>query len=367
MPNIFIPLGGGNEIGASCYYLEADGHKFIFDCGSRQKADEMYPDYSYLKNNIIDNMNDIEMVFISHSHFDHIGSLPALYNLVPGAFFCCTDTTKKLTHLQLCEFNRGVDRYKSKKIRDCQIAMTENAVNALTPIPLNRKAEYNGFCITLYPSGHMPGASMILLETQNNKILYSGDFSFSTPSGINSICKDALSPDILILCGTYAYNHNFYSTYHEISNQIKSCIGKEKNILFLNKNLAKFIDLVYMINGSKFNFPVYLNNDRETVADKYESAGFRVFSEKIKGMQHYPKGFHAYISSTTVGFENYEVINADIFSLHATYEEIKSFVRKQNAKINFIVHTYPYGDGLIDEMRNKYNIVQCENLKTYRW
>jgi len=29
----FLPVGGGNEIGANCYYLNLNGNGIILDCG----------------------------------------------------------------------------------------------------------------------------------------------------------------------------------------------------------------------------------------------------------------------------------------------------------------------------------------------
>ena len=45
MSDFLIPLGGGNEIGGSAYYLSLEGIHVLFDCGARLKGEELYPDY----------------------------------------------------------------------------------------------------------------------------------------------------------------------------------------------------------------------------------------------------------------------------------------------------------------------------------
>ena len=40
MSDFLIPLGGGNEIGASAYYLSIDGIHILLDCGARLKGEE---------------------------------------------------------------------------------------------------------------------------------------------------------------------------------------------------------------------------------------------------------------------------------------------------------------------------------------
>ena len=39
MSDFFIPLGGGNEIGASSYYLSIGGIHILLDCGARLKGE----------------------------------------------------------------------------------------------------------------------------------------------------------------------------------------------------------------------------------------------------------------------------------------------------------------------------------------
>ena len=48
MMDCFIPLGGGDEVGASAYFLSMDGTNILLDCGARLKGEELYPDYERL-------------------------------------------------------------------------------------------------------------------------------------------------------------------------------------------------------------------------------------------------------------------------------------------------------------------------------
>lgn len=49
MKNLFLPLGGGNEIGASCYYLEIDDTKLIIDAGIRINSKFVLPSFNILQ------------------------------------------------------------------------------------------------------------------------------------------------------------------------------------------------------------------------------------------------------------------------------------------------------------------------------
>lgn len=140
MNDLFIPLGGANEIGASCYYLQLDGHKIILDAGKRNNSEHQCPDFNYLiSKGIIDSFQEIELVILSHAHYDHIGALPILYHLAPKAKYISTDITKKISNLQLVTFARGNSSSNSESINKAQVEISTQAISSIMMIILHQK------------------------------------------------------------------------------------------------------------------------------------------------------------------------------------------------------------------------------------
>ena len=75
-----VALGGLGEIGRNMTVFEYEGRLLIVDCGvlfpgeNKPGIDLILPDFSYLK----DRMDDIEAIFLTHGHEDHIGAVPYL-------------------------------------------------------------------------------------------------------------------------------------------------------------------------------------------------------------------------------------------------------------------------------------------------
>jgi ribonuclease J len=73
-----LPLGGLGEIGKNMLVVEYEGRIVVVDAGLRFPTTDMLgidlvlPDFSYLR----ERADDIEAIFVTHGHEDHLGALP---------------------------------------------------------------------------------------------------------------------------------------------------------------------------------------------------------------------------------------------------------------------------------------------------
>ena len=99
-----IPLGGLNEIGKNMTVYECMGDMFVVDCGNTFPDSEMFgvdlviPDFTY----ILENVDKIKGIVITHGHEDHIGALPYLLREVNLPVYA-TRLTKGLIENKLSE------------------------------------------------------------------------------------------------------------------------------------------------------------------------------------------------------------------------------------------------------------------------
>jgi len=83
-------LGGARTVTGSCFYLNTGHHKILVECGAFQGSREMeklnYAEFPF-------DASEIDYVFLTHAHYDHVGRLPLLVSRgFRGKVFCTAPT-----------------------------------------------------------------------------------------------------------------------------------------------------------------------------------------------------------------------------------------------------------------------------------
>ena len=194
-------LGGGNEVGASCLYIEIAGTKILIDAGMRMHSDNPLPALG-----LLEGISDLDVILVTHAHADHIGALPIVHALYPNTPIYTTPPTVDLMKIMM------KDSYKLLEQRCRETNMlppyTEEQVNhllqSLLLFPANGELRIGNVQIKSYRAGHILGAVMFLIEGDGEKLFVTGDLSFKAGRTINGAeVPHDIQPDVLIMESTY--------------------------------------------------------------------------------------------------------------------------------------------------------------------
>jgi len=177
---IFRSLTRHREIGANSYLLQTEKHRFILDAGMHPKEAGLkaLPDYSQVPTNSIDG------ILISHSHHDHIGSLPVLQARQPSAQVWMTEATGELTSAMLHNSVSVMSRQREEHnileyplfshgdVDDLKVKWNYHRLNHGFPLG---KSDVE---CTFYDAGHIMGSVGMLLQQNGKKLFYTGDVNF---------------------------------------------------------------------------------------------------------------------------------------------------------------------------------------------
>ncbi|MFC2133483.1 MBL fold metallo-hydrolase [Bacteroidota bacterium] len=259
----FFPLGGTNEIGANCYYLNLFGTGLLLDCGIHPRKINLdsLPKFELLENLPVD------FVIISHAHQDHIGSLPYLIQKYPHARIFSTPQTREIAELALHNSANILRKRLSKE--DDLIPYTHDEIDLLVKsikdYSYNEKFSIRGLRhnsnsnieITFFDAGHILGSAAVLIEINGKRIFYTGDINLSSQEILAGAELPIRSVDVLISETTYAGTiSSKLSTWSDETRRFANAankilakggsilipvfaLGKTQEILFVISNLIK--------------------------------------------------------------------------------------------------------------------------------
>ncbi|WP_287588991.1 MBL fold metallo-hydrolase [Candidatus Borrarchaeum sp.] len=113
----------------------------------------------------------LDAVLLSHAHIDHSGGLPIFYSTGAPPLFA-TSATLALTELLIQDMLRISGKYIPFEAQELGRMM-----HYATPLDYDKWMQANSFRFKLFNAGHIPGSSLILLECNGKRILYTGDFN----------------------------------------------------------------------------------------------------------------------------------------------------------------------------------------------
>lgn len=259
-------LGAAKTVTGSCYYIETLGCKFLVDCG-------MYQGHS--KENDLNeeafpfNPAELDYILLTHSHIDHSGRIPKIYNDGFNGMIYATKATAELCgimlpdcgHIQEME-NEWINR---KRIRagKTPVKPLYTYQDALDCIRLFEKASYNeviklneNIKIKFNDAGHILGSSIIEIWVTENgeetKVVFSGDLG---NKGIPILRDPSIidSADYLVIESTYGdrlhkENENKVEKFVDIVNET---VEKGGNVIIPSFAVGRAQEIIYDLHKER--------------------------------------------------------------------------------------------------------------------
>jgi ribonuclease J len=210
-----IPLGGLGAIGRNMTVFEFDGRLLIVDCGvlfpdvEQPGVDLILPDFGP----ILDRLDDVQAIVLTHGHEDHIGAVPYLLAHKPDIPLVGSQFTLALVEAKLAE----------RRIEPYTLTVTEGQTELLGP-----------FGCEFFAVNHsIPDALAVAIRTPAGLVLHTGDFKLdqlpldrriTDLAGFARLGAEGV--DLLLSDSTNAESPGFVTSEREIGPVLDSIFAK---------------------------------------------------------------------------------------------------------------------------------------------
>lgn len=195
------------EIGANSYMLRTKGKTLILDSGMHPKEEGLaaIPDFSLVPEGSVD------AIIVTHSHQDHLGSLPYLTRREQQARVFMTQATTRVADVMLHNSVNVMTRQREEHHIEAYPLFTHRGVefsrSAWQPCPMRKRFDFTGErssddaepSLEFYPAGHILGAAGVMIRTEGKTVFYTGDVNFENQTLIRGAEFPEEGVDILIM------------------------------------------------------------------------------------------------------------------------------------------------------------------------
>ncbi|OGZ32551.1 MAG: hypothetical protein A3H02_00210 [Candidatus Niyogibacteria bacterium RIFCSPLOWO2_12_FULL_41_13] len=257
--------GASQEVTGSCFLLENKQAKFLIDCGLWQCARlcerQNHDPFPF-------NPKEIEAVFVTHSHIDHIGRIPKLVKDGFQGKIYSTEPTRDLSKIML-EDSQSLMKREAEEQKIAPLYKMEDVKKALT---LWKSAEYGekiafpDFEFRFLEAGHILGSAMVEVLHGGKKVVFTGD--------LGNKSSDLLKPPEKIQDANFLIADSLYGdSLHEgvserkikLERVIEDTMNKKGVLMIPAFSLERTQELLFEINnlierGRVPRFPAFIDS-----------------------------------------------------------------------------------------------------------
>jgi len=271
--------GGTGSVTGANFLIETEGKKILVDCGLTQGT-KLADDINWAP--FIYDPKEIDMLFVTHAHVDHLGRIPKLINEGFRGKIYCTNATADFTEIMLLDsahvISEEAKRYRHQPLYSK--SDVEKLIKSFSPLPYRQTQKINEeIKIKASDAGHILGSAIFEVWIKENgsprfvgeagwgkKLVFSGDLG-NPPAPIVKDTEFVAGADLVFVESTYA------GKIHEPSSQrlqllrqaIQESVGQGGVLLIpafaLERTQEVLYELNYLAENKKIPFvPIFVDS-----------------------------------------------------------------------------------------------------------
>jgi len=281
--------GGANSTTGSNFYLSdiEDKTKILSDCGLFQGR-KIGEDVNREK--FLYNPAEIDYLFVTHAHIDHIGRIPKLVKDGFRGKIISTAPTKDISELMLMD-SMGI-LGKEAKYDKLPPLYEEEDVRASMDLwstqEYGEEIKSGEFNVVFRDAGHILGSSYIEFEHKGKRVVFSGDLG-NSPAPLLRDTEDIKNINVLVIESVYGdRNHELREERkHMLEDAIEDTIKAGGALMIPAFSLERTQQLLFELNdlvenGRIPDVPIFIDSplaiDVTKIYKKYENH----FNEKTR-------------------------------------------------------------------------------------
>lgn len=283
--------GGTGSVTGANFLIESPDKKFIIDCGLEQGT-KLADDKNW--DNFLYNAADIDILFITHAHVDHIGRIPKLYYDGFRGRIISTDATHDLALPMLLDTVQILGKSEEHNLHNIYTEQSVVEIMKLWEgVPYHQAIHIDhGFTCRFFDAGHVLGSGMLEMTYGRRKIVFTGDLG-NSPSPLLENTEQIHDVDYIVMESVYGdRNHEHRDMRRSRLEQVINENYQRKGTLMIPTfSLERTQELLFEINelvenGKVPEMPIYLDSPLGIALTKIYRKYVHYFNDKARDHIH---------------------------------------------------------------------------------